>query len=151
MFRSRAGDCLRGGMVLLLTHEDTMANFDPNAYAPYAQGMGRTMSAAQYDQGLRSYMLSIYNHMAIALAVSGLVAIGAFMLGTTTGASGRMALTPFGSEIWASPLKWVIMLAPLAFNSPRRSFQLRVLAFCTVAVAAAIVALFSPLFRGFIH
>lgn len=92
-----------------------MAEYDRNAYAPYATGMGRTMSAAQYDQGLRSYMLGIYNHMSIALAISGLVAIGAFMLGTTTGAGGRLALTPFGQAIWLSPLKWVVMLAPLAF------------------------------------
>ncbi|MCZ8184197.1 MAG: Bax inhibitor-1/YccA family protein [Beijerinckiaceae bacterium] len=98
-----------------------MADYDRNAYAPYATGMGRSMSAAQYDQGLRSYMLGIYNHMSIALAISGLVAIGAFMLGTTTnpaGAAGRafgQLLTPFGAAIWASPLKWVIMLAPLAF------------------------------------
>jgi uncharacterized protein len=93
-----------------------MADYDRNAYAPYASGMGRTVSAAQYDAGLRSYMLGIYNHMSIALAISGLVAIGAFMLGTTTGASGRLALTPFGAAIWTSPLKWVVMLAPLAFT-----------------------------------
>jgi uncharacterized protein len=93
-----------------------MADFDRNAYAPYATGMGRTVSAAQYDAGLRSYMLGIYNHMSIALAVSGLVAVGAFMLGTTTNAAGRLALTPFGQAIWMSPLKWVVMLAPLAFT-----------------------------------
>lgn len=93
-----------------------MADYDRNAYAPYATGMGRSMSAAQYDQGLRSYMLGIYNHMTIALAISGLVAIGAFMLGTTTGASGKLALTPFGQAIWVSPLKWLVILAPLAFT-----------------------------------
>ena len=92
-----------------------MSDSDRNAYAPYAMGMGRTMSAAQYDAGLRSYMLGIYNHMAIALAISGLIAIGAFMLGTTTNAAGRLALTPFGAAIWTSPLKWVVMLAPLGF------------------------------------
>ncbi|MCA3613296.1 MAG: Bax inhibitor-1/YccA family protein [Methylobacterium sp.] len=92
-----------------------MADYDRNAYAPYAAGMGRSMSAAQYDAGLRSYMLGIYNHMSVALAISGLVAIGAFMLGTTTGVNGRLALTPFGQAIWLSPLKWVVMLAPLGF------------------------------------
>ncbi|MCA3598142.1 MAG: BAX inhibitor (BI)-1/YccA family protein, partial [Methylobacterium sp.] len=51
-----------------------MADYDRNAYAPYAAGMGRSMSAAQYDAGLRSYMLGIYNHMSVALAISGLVA-----------------------------------------------------------------------------
>lgn len=92
-----------------------MADFDRNAYAPYAAGMGRSMSAAQYDAGLRSYMLGIYNHMAIALAISGLVAIGAFMLGAVRTASGRIALTPFGQAIWESPLSWLIVLAPLGF------------------------------------
>lgn len=99
-----------------------MADFDRNAYAPYATGMGRSISAAQYDQGLRSYMLGIYNHMTIALAISGLVAIGIFMLGTTTNqaeAVGRVAgqlITPFGRAVWFSPLKWVVILAPLAFT-----------------------------------
>ena len=99
-----------------------MADYDRNAYAPYATGMGRTMSAAQYDQGLRSYMLGIYNHMTIGLAITGLAAIGVFMLGTTTdpaNAVGRafgQLITPFGRTIWLSPLKWVIMLAPLAFT-----------------------------------
>lgn len=94
-----------------------MADFDRNAYAPYASGMGSTLSAAQYDAGLRSYMLGIYNQMAIALAISGLVAIGAFKLGAVTNEVGRViALTPFGQAIWASPLKWVVMLAPLAFT-----------------------------------
>lgn len=79
-----------------------MSDYDRNTYAPYA-GMGSTISAAQYDAGLRSYMLGIYNHMAIALAISGLVAIGTFMLGTTTSAAGRMALTPLGQAIWVSP------------------------------------------------
>lgn len=98
-----------------------MADYDRNAYAPYATGMGRTLSAAQYDQGLRSYMLGIYNHMTIALAISGFIAIGVFMLGVTTDQSaavGRFAgqlITPFGKAVWASPLKWVLMLAPLAF------------------------------------
>jgi uncharacterized protein len=93
-----------------------MANYDPNAYAPYAGGMGRTLSAAQYDQGLRSYMLGIYNHMSVALAVSGAVAIVTFLMGAITNEAGRVVgLTGFGQAIWASPLKFVVMLAPLAF------------------------------------
>jgi uncharacterized protein len=105
-----------------LDKEGSMADYDRNAYAPYATGMGRTLSAAQYDQGLRSYMLGIYNHMTIALAVSGLVAIGIFMLGTTTNAAdavarvGSQLITPFGRAVWFSPLKWLFILAPLAFT-----------------------------------
>lgn len=99
-----------------------MADFDRNAYAPYATGMGRTVSAAEYDAGLRSYMLGIYNQMAIALAISGLVAIASFKLGTTldpamaVGKVGGQMITAFGKAIWFSPLKWVVMLAPLAFT-----------------------------------
>jgi FtsH-binding integral membrane protein len=90
-----------------------MSNFDRNAYAPFGSTAAR--SGAVYDQGLRSYMLGIYNHMTLALAISALVAMGAFMLSTTTGANGRMALTPIGQALYLSPLKWVIMLATLAF------------------------------------
>ncbi len=87
-----------------------MSNFDPNASAwgtPYAQ----TRSAAEIDQGLRSFMLGVYNHMILGLAISGLVAMGANML---AGGSLR-TLTPFGQLLYLSPLKWVVMLAPLAF------------------------------------
>jgi hypothetical protein len=87
-----------------------MSNFDPNASAwgvPYAQ----QRSAAEIDQGLRSFMLGVYNHMITGLAVSGVVAMGANML---AGGSLR-TLTPFGQLLYVSPLKWVIMLAPLAF------------------------------------
>jgi hypothetical protein len=90
-----------------------MSNFDRNAYAPFGSTAAR--SGAVYDQGLRSYMLGIYNHMTLALAISALVALGAYMLGTTTGVNGRLALTPIGQALYVSPLKWVIMLAPLAF------------------------------------
>jgi FtsH-binding integral membrane protein len=92
-----------------------MTNFDRNAYGQqYGTGVAYANQAA-IDQGLRTYMLGIYNHMTLALAISGLVALGAFMLGTTTNGAGRMVLTSFGQALWVSPLKWVVMLAPLAF------------------------------------
>ncbi len=37
------------------------------------------------------------------------------MLAVTHNAAGRIALTPFGQAIYMSPLRWVIVLAPLAF------------------------------------
>ena len=58
---------------------------------------------AAVDAGLRSYMLSIYNYMAIALAITGLVA---FLVASSP------ALV---SAIFFSPLKWVVMLAPIGF------------------------------------
>ncbi|MBN9080529.1 MAG: hypothetical protein BGP04_19865 [Rhizobiales bacterium 62-17] len=82
-----------------------MSDFDRNATV-----WGRTSTAragtAEYDLGLRSYMLGIYNHMTLALAISALVATGIFMLGRGS---------PITQALYGSPLRWVIMLAPLAF------------------------------------
>ncbi|EBU8131936.1 BAX inhibitor (BI)-1/YccA family protein [Salmonella enterica subsp. enterica serovar Virchow] len=69
---------------------------------------GRADSAI--DEGLRAYMLKVYNLMAIALVVTGAVAYGAFNLAVQDG-----ALTGFGQLLFTSPLRWVVMLAPLAF------------------------------------
>ncbi len=107
-----------------------MSNYDPNAYAQQQQyGAGVAPNQLAIDQGLRSYMLGIYNHMSIGLAITALVAIGISMMAVTgdaanaargaTGAAltlgGGRFLTQFGYYLYATPLKWVIMLAPLAF------------------------------------
>lgn len=67
--------------------------------------------AAEIDEGLRAYMLKVYNYMAIGLVVTGVVAFGAFQMAVD--ATGT-ALTPFGQALYQSPLRWVVMLAPLA-------------------------------------
>lgn len=83
-------------------------------YGSVAPGM-----SAEIDQGLRSYMLKVYNYMAIGLVVTGVVAFGAFNAAVTTdpanavGQAGSMMLTSFGAAIYTSPLRWVIMFAPL--------------------------------------
>ena len=69
----------------------------------------------EVDQGLRAFMLGVYNNMVLGLAISGLVAFGTNMLAVTQTAAGRIALTPLGQALYVSPLKWVVMLAPLAF------------------------------------
>ncbi len=76
----------------------------------YAQsGMaGRTGVAV--DEGLRSYMLGVYNYMASGVALTGIVAYLTFMMAVQDG-----ALTPFGQTLYTSPLRWVVMLAPLGF------------------------------------
>lgn len=61
------------------------------------------------DQGLRSYMLRVYNYMAIALALTGVAALGTFSLAVQDG-----QLTQLGVTLYTSPLRWVVMLAPLA-------------------------------------
>ena len=68
----------------------------------YRMGTG-ARAGAVYDEGLRSHMLRVYNYMGIGLVVTGLVAM-------------VVASTPaLYVPIFSSPLKWVVMLAPLAF------------------------------------
>ena len=74
--------------------------------AAQAPGTG-ARTDVQYDEGLRSYMLGIYNYMATALAVTGISAIG-----LATWAQSNPAVA---NAVYNSPLKWVLMLAPLAF------------------------------------
>ena len=93
-----------------------MSNFDRNAPV-WGAARAQQTSAVEMDQGLRSFMLGVYNNMAIGLAITGLFAIGISMMsiaGYTP--SGKVAaLTPLGVALFTSPLKWVVMLAPLAF------------------------------------
>jgi FtsH-binding integral membrane protein len=88
-----------------------MADFDRYGTARVG-GTART-EAAVIDQGLRAYMVSVYNYMTLGLAITGLVAIGTFKLAVTQDAAGALALTSFGQTLFATPLKWVVALAPL--------------------------------------
>jgi uncharacterized protein len=90
-----------------------MSNFDRN-YAPFS-GAG-TDRAVAYDMGLRAHMIRVYNYMAGGVALTGVVAWLTYQMAVVTNASGAItALTPFGHALFASPLKWVVMLAPLGF------------------------------------
>lgn len=80
----------------------------------YAQPGSVARSGAAVDEGLRSYMLGVYNYMAAGIALSGIVAWLTYSAAVTNTGAGR-ALTPFGQMLFTSPLKWVVMLAPLAF------------------------------------
>jgi FtsH-binding integral membrane protein len=97
-----------------------MSDFDPNASARWGQGATRARRA-EIDQGLRSYMLGVYNNMVVGLALTGAVALGVHMLAVTTDpalgvpAGRHLLLTSFGVTLYTTPLKWVVMLAPLAF------------------------------------
>ncbi len=64
---------------------------------------------AAIDEGLRAYMLKVYNLMALGLAITGLAAWGAFNFAVVDG-----QLTAFGQLIYASAFRWVVILAPLA-------------------------------------
>ena len=61
---------------------------------------GAVGQAAAYDQGLRRYMLSIYNYMASGVLLSGIIALA-------TASSGLAA------QLFSGPVRWIVALAPL--------------------------------------
>jgi hypothetical protein len=67
-------------------------------------------AGAAVDEGLRSYMLGVYNYMAAGVALTGIAAYLTWSLAVSGG-----ELTSFGQALYNSPLKWVVMLAPLGF------------------------------------
>ena len=80
----------------------------------YAQGttVGRT-DAGVVDQGLRAYMIRVYNYMATGVTITGVLAYVIYALSVHQGAAG-LELTSFGNFMFASPFKWVVIFAPLA-------------------------------------
>ncbi|EAQ29313.1 integral membrane protein [Erythrobacter sp. NAP1] len=68
---------------------------------------GDVASRASYDEGLRSYMLSIYNYMASGVLLTGIVAI-LFSWGGNESAVAWLYMN-------GGPLLWIIKLAPLGF------------------------------------
>jgi FtsH-binding integral membrane protein len=107
-----------------------MSDFNRNvSAASYDRPLSRA-EAAVIDQGLRAYMLQIYNYMVLGLAITGFAALGVYMLSVTGDAAaaakvlrggaevparvaGNMYLTQVGYLLFISPLKWAIILAPL--------------------------------------
>jgi FtsH-binding integral membrane protein len=65
------------------------------------------------DQGLRSYMMRVYNYMAVGLGLTGLAAIATFSAAVETTEAGRQ-LTALGNLLFYSGFKWVVIFAPLA-------------------------------------
>jgi FtsH-binding integral membrane protein len=82
--------------------------------------LSRGRADVAIDQGLRSYMLRVYNLMAVGLALTGAAAYGLFSAATTSdpslavGAVNGVMLTQLGATVFTTPLRWVLMFAPLA-------------------------------------
>jgi uncharacterized protein len=70
------------------------------------RSVSSTQTGADIDEGLRTYMLKVYNLMAIGLAITGVAAYG-----LATAAAGNEALF---NLIYNTPVRWVLVLAPLA-------------------------------------
>ncbi|MEX0583997.1 MAG: Bax inhibitor-1/YccA family protein [Sneathiella sp.] len=70
-------------------------------FSNYNTARTGTRDQAVLDEGLRSYMLKVYNYMASGLALSGITAA-------------LTASTPaIYNAVFGTPLQWVVMLAPL--------------------------------------
>jgi FtsH-binding integral membrane protein len=73
-----------------------------------------TANRAMVDEGLRQHMLRVYNYMASGLALTGIVAVVVFQMSVVTDSAGQIqGLTSMGHTLFATGLRWVVMLAPL--------------------------------------
>ena len=74
-----------------------MSDYERNVVtAPFGQTLGRGTVAV--DEGLRAYMLQIYNYMVLGFAITGLAALGISMLSVTADPTGAMkVLTPWST------------------------------------------------------
>jgi uncharacterized protein len=76
-----------------------------NQYDPRMTGVNAAtvgVPRAARDAGLRSYMLSVYNYMASGVLLTGIVAL-------------LFASSGMAEQVLATPLRWLIIFAPLAF------------------------------------
>ncbi|UUV05198.1 MULTISPECIES: Bax inhibitor-1/YccA family protein [Ruegeria] len=92
-----------------------MAQFDTIRTASGAR-------AAEIDQGLRAHMNKVYGTMSVGMLITALAAWAIAGLAVTSDPSNAVAqigadryLTSLGGALFLSPLKWVVMFAPLAF------------------------------------
>jgi FtsH-binding integral membrane protein len=97
-----------------------MANYE-NPTTRYGTA---TSAVGVMDEGLRAHMLRVYNYMVLGLAITGLLAIGTFMITTTDVATvtslgiaqvgDNLFLNQLGVTLYTGPLMWVVFLSPLA-------------------------------------
>jgi FtsH-binding integral membrane protein len=77
--------------------------FDPRTTTGVnAAATTASVPRAARDAGLRSYMLSVYNYMASGVLLTGIVAL-------------LFANSGLAAQVLVTPLRWLIIFAPLAF------------------------------------
>jgi len=87
-----------------------MSDFDRNLAA---RGFGGAR-ATVIDEGLRAYMIRVYNYMAAGVALTGVVAWFTYNAAVITNAAGQITgLTPFGSAIFGGPVTLILFLGTL--------------------------------------
>ncbi|QMU57198.1 MAG: BAX inhibitor (BI)-1/YccA family protein [Boseongicola sp.] len=83
---------------------------------------GAGVRTAEIDAGLRAHMNKVYGSMSIGMVITAFAAWAIAGLSVTTDPTGATVairegqyLTGLGEALYMSPLKWVVMFAPLAF------------------------------------
>jgi uncharacterized protein len=85
-----------------------MSDFHRNVAA------GGYADRAAIDAGLRAYMIRVYNYMAAAVALSGVVAWLTYNAAVVTDTAGKITgLTPFGQMVLSGPMMIVLLLGTL--------------------------------------
>lgn len=79
-----------------------MANWSDPRIGAAGRPTTAERGGVEVHAGLRSYMLSVYNYMASGVLLTGIVAM-------------LFARSGLAAEVLATPLRWLIILAPLAF------------------------------------
>jgi len=88
----------------------SMSDFDRNVSAFPGARAGQSVAV---DAGLRAHMLRVYNYMAAAVGLTGVVAWFTFNAAVVANEAGRLSLTPFGQSIYTGPAPIILMLATL--------------------------------------
>ena len=74
----------------------------------------KTADRVEIDEGLRAYMLKVYNYMTTGLLITGLISYFFGKASVVTNDIGQIiGLTNVGNLLFNSPLQWIVMLAPL--------------------------------------
>ncbi|MDQ3074118.1 MAG: Bax inhibitor-1/YccA family protein [Pseudomonadota bacterium] len=76
--------------------------YDPRTTSRIDPAISVGVPRAARDAGLRSYMLKVYNYMASGVLLTGVVAL-------------LFANSGLAAQVMATPLKWLIIFAPLGF------------------------------------
>ncbi len=85
---------------------------DPRYQGGFASGAA---TAAAFDEGLRAYMLKVYNYMVVGLVLTGAVAFAVINIPAISSLFFATVQTSYGLATQLTILGWIALFAPLLF------------------------------------
>ncbi|MXY38552.1 MAG: Bax inhibitor-1/YccA family protein [Rhodospirillaceae bacterium] len=85
---------------------------DPRHQGGFASGAA---TAAAFDEGLRAYMLKVYNYMVVGLVLTGAVAFAVINVPAISSLFFATVQTSYGLATQLTILGWIALFAPLLF------------------------------------